>query len=126
MLLTPVSLADRPMASAPLVRGFGVGAAFAYRKGCRLGVARFLWDVTRLAALLPDRRYLVNLCADRYHFAVGFAAALLRRQVSLLPPNETPDLIGRLVSRYPDAIPIPRDGAFPGVGRSWDGGAPGS
>jgi len=89
------------MASAPLVRGFGTGAAFAYRKGCRLGVERFLWDVTRLAASLPDRRYLLNLCADRYHFAVGFAAALLRRQVSLLPPNETPDLIGRLVSQYP-------------------------
>jgi len=89
------------MASAPLVRGFGAGAAFAYRKGCRLSIERFLWDVTRLAASLPDRRYLLNLCADRYHFAVGFAAALWRRQVSLLPPNETPDLIERLVSQYP-------------------------
>jgi acyl-coenzyme A synthetase/AMP-(fatty) acid ligase len=89
------------MASAPLVRGFGAGAAFAYRNGYRLGVERFLWDATRLAASLPDRRYLLNLCADRYHFAVGFAAALLRRQVSLLPPNETPDLIERLVSQYP-------------------------
>ncbi len=89
------------MASAPLVRGFGAGAAFAYRKGCRLSIERFLWDVSRLAASLPDRPYLLNLCADRYHFAVGFAAALLRRQVSLLPPNETPDLIERLVSQYP-------------------------
>jgi len=89
------------MASAPLVRGFGAGAAFAYRKGSRLSVERFLWDVSRLAASLPDRRYLLNLCADRYHFAVGFSAALLRRQVNLLPPNETPDLIQRLVSQYP-------------------------
>jgi acyl-coenzyme A synthetase/AMP-(fatty) acid ligase len=89
------------MAAAPLVRGFGAGAAFAYREGRRLTIERFLWDASRLAALLPDRRYLLNLCADRYHFAVGFAAALLRRQVSLLPPNETPDLIERLVSQYP-------------------------
>ena len=89
------------MASAPLVRGFGAGAAFAYRKGCRLSVERFLCDVSRLAASLPDRRYLLNLCADRYHFAVRFAAALLRRQINLLPPNETPDLIERLVSQYP-------------------------
>jgi len=89
------------MASAPLVRGFGAGAAFAYRKGCRLSVERFLCDVSRLAASLPDRRYLLNLCADRYHFAVGFAAALLRQQVNLLPPNETPDLIERLASQYP-------------------------
>jgi acyl-coenzyme A synthetase/AMP-(fatty) acid ligase len=89
------------MASAPLVRGFGAGSAFAYRKGVRISVERFLSDVSRVAAALPDRNYILNLCTDRYHFAVGFAAALLRRQVNLLPPNETPDLIERLVSQYP-------------------------
>jgi acyl-coenzyme A synthetase/AMP-(fatty) acid ligase len=89
------------MASAPLVRGFGDGATFAYRRGSRISIERFLWDASRLAAVLPDRRHLLNLCADRYHFAVGFAAALLRGQINLLPPNETPDLIGRLVSQYP-------------------------
>jgi len=89
------------MASIPLVRGFGAAAAFAYRKGLRISVERFLADASRLAAAFPDRGYLLNLCTDRYHFAVGFAAALLRRQVSLLPPNETPDLIERLVSQYP-------------------------
>lgn len=66
-----------------------------------MDVEQFLCDVSRLAASLPDRQYLLNLCADRYRFAVGFAAALLRRQVNLLPPNETPDLIERLASRYP-------------------------
>ena len=65
------------MASAPLVRGFGAGAAFAYRKGVRISVERFLADASRLAAALPNRNYLLNLCSDRYHFAVGFAAALL-------------------------------------------------
>ena len=89
------------MVSAPLVRGFGAGAAFAYRDGRCVDVEQFLRDASRLAASLPDRPYLLNLCADRYRFAVGFAAALLRRQVSLLPPNETPDLIERLASRYP-------------------------
>lgn len=89
------------MASIPLVRGFGAGAAFAYRRGLRISVERFLADASRLAAALPDRSYLLNLCTDRYHFAVGFAAGLLRRQVSLLPPNETPDLLERLVSQYP-------------------------
>ena len=90
------------MVSMPLVRGFGAGAAFAYRGGRRLSIEQFLWDVSRLAAALPDRQYLLNLCTDRYHFSVGFAAALVRKQVNLLPPNETPDLIGRLAARYPD------------------------
>ena len=89
------------MVSMPLVRGFGAGAPFAYRSGRRLSIERFLSDVSRLAASLPDRQFLLNLCADRYHFSVGFAAALVRRQINLLPPNETPDLIERLASQYP-------------------------
>ena len=89
------------MASAPLVRGFDAGVTFAYRQGRCISIEHFLRDVSRLAASLPDRQYLLNLCADRYHFAVGFAAALLRRQVNLLPPNETPDLIERLADQYP-------------------------
>jgi polyphosphate kinase len=67
-----------------------------------LSVEQFLWDVSRLAASLPDRQYLLNFCTDRYHFSVGFAAALVRRQINLLPPNETPDLIERLASQYPE------------------------
>jgi acyl-coenzyme A synthetase/AMP-(fatty) acid ligase len=105
------------MASVPLIRGFGAGAAFAYRNGACIRVEDFLHDVVALAQMLPEREYLLNLCVDRYRFTVGFAAALLRRQVNLLPPNETPDLIGRLVSQYPDvyclsdraSVPIPLD-----------------
>jgi acyl-coenzyme A synthetase/AMP-(fatty) acid ligase len=89
------------MASEPLVRGFGAGTTFAYRQGRRISVEHFLEDVARLAASLPERQYLLNLCADRYHFSVGFAAALVRKQINLLPPNETPDLIERLAARYP-------------------------
>ena len=89
------------MVSAPLVRGYGPGATFAYRQGRRISVEHFLEDVARLAASLPERQYLLNLCADRYHFCVGFAAALVRRQINLLPPNETPDLIERLAAQYP-------------------------
>jgi acyl-coenzyme A synthetase/AMP-(fatty) acid ligase len=90
------------MITIPLVRGFGPGAAFAYREGQAVGVEAFLRDAQELAAMLPDRRHVLNVCADRYHFAVGFAAALLRRQVSLLPPNVTPDLLERLVAQFPD------------------------
>ena len=89
------------MVAIPLIRGFGAGAALAYRSGRRLSVEQFLSDVSRLAAFLPDRQFLLNLCTDRYHFCVAFAAALVRRQINLLPPSETPDLIERLASQYP-------------------------
>jgi len=90
------------MITIPLVRGFGPRSVFAYREGRAVGIEEFLRDVWQLAAELPERRHVFNRCADRYRFAVGFSAALLRRQVSLLPPNETPDLIAQLVARYPD------------------------
>ena len=90
------------MALVPLIRDYGAGAVFAYRDGRSISVRQFLRDVEQLAALLPARRHVLNLCSDRYHFVVGFAAALVREHVSLLPPNQTPNLIAQLSDRYPD------------------------
>jgi len=89
------------VADIPLIRNFDAGAAFAFRNGRRIRVEEFLGEVRRLADLLPDRHYVVNLCSDRYQFTVGLCAALLRRQVNLLPPNATPDLLKRLSLEYP-------------------------
>ena len=89
------------MADIPLIRNFDAGAVFAYRDRRPIRVDEFLGEVRRLADLLPDRRCVVNLCTDRYQFAVGLCAALLRRQVNLLPPNATPDLLKRLSLEYP-------------------------
>jgi len=85
----------------PLLSGYGADAVFAYRRGRAIEVASYLQDVVRTAAMLPGRRHVLNLCTDRYLFAVALGAALMRGQVSLLPPNQTPDLIERLASRYP-------------------------
>jgi len=94
----------------PLVRAYPDNSIFAYRAGRPVGVDRFLHDVTQLAQSLPARRYIFNLCNDRYHFVVGFFAALLQRQINLLPPNQTPDLIGQLKHRYADVYCL-TDGA---------------
>ena len=98
------------MADIPLIRNFDAGAAFAFRNRRPVRVEEFLGEVRRLADLLPDRHYVVNLCSDRYQFTVGLCAALLRRQVNLLPPNVTPDLLKRLSLEYPDAYCL-SDGA---------------
>ena len=89
------------MADIPLIRNFDAGAAFAFRNRRPVRVEEFLGEVRRLAGLLPDRHYVVNLCSDRYQFTVGLCAALLRRQVNLLPPNATSDLLKRLSLEYP-------------------------
>jgi acyl-coenzyme A synthetase/AMP-(fatty) acid ligase len=90
------------MGALPLVR-HDPAAPFAYCANGLVSAGEFLADAAELAARLPDRRYVVNLCADRYRFALGFAAALCRGQTSLMPPNQTLDFMGRLTRDYPDA-----------------------
>lgn len=46
-----------------------------------------------LAARLPKRAHAVNLCEDRYAFMVAFAACLLARQTTLLPPSRAPQAV---------------------------------
>lgn len=90
------------MTAYPLLQAHGPGTIFASRSGQTISVDTFLRDVAALAALLPDRGAMVNLCPDRYRFAVGFAAALCRGQVNLLPPHDAPDLLEQLRTDYPE------------------------
>jgi acyl-coenzyme A synthetase/AMP-(fatty) acid ligase len=75
----------------------------AWRKGVAITRAEFLLDVARIAARLPQRDYVFNLCEDRYRFMVGFAAAMQRRQISLMPPNSTAGAVNDLLPHYPDS-----------------------
>jgi acyl-coenzyme A synthetase/AMP-(fatty) acid ligase len=97
------------MNGIPLLSGYAQNAVFAYRERLPIGVGHFLSDVEQLSAFLPDRRYILNLCSDRYHFVVGLFAALIKRQISLLPPNQTPDLVGQLKTRYADVYCLTDD-----------------
>jgi acyl-coenzyme A synthetase/AMP-(fatty) acid ligase len=104
------------MAAIPLIRHNDPASVFAWRAGQPVSAAHFLRDVAQLAQRLPDKRHILNLCSDRYRFAVGFAAALSRGQTSLCPPNYTADFVARLNQRYPDTYCL-TDGAtdLPGI-----------
>ena len=59
----------------------------AWRAGQGINARAFLQDVYRVVQQLPDHAFAVNLCEDRYHFLVSFAAILVKGQTNLLPPN---------------------------------------
>ncbi|MDM0112399.1 AMP-binding protein [Variovorax sp. J22R133] len=80
----------------PLLAPRDLDAPLAWRHGVPVSGRQFLSDVQRLAASLPANGPAVNLCMDRYHFAVGLASALVRGQASLLPPDARPDTLARL------------------------------
>ena len=92
-----------PVSTSPLLHGFDDASdVFAWRRGEPITVARFLADVERVAATLPAAGHVLNVSVDRYVFAVGLAAAIVRGQVSLLPPSTHAATVRQLVARFPD------------------------
>ena len=88
--------------SIPLIQHQHAQQPVAYPFGAVISAAQFINDVQSLAEQLPERRYVINLCADRYRFAVGLCAALVREQISLLPPNYTPAFVASLLEDHPE------------------------
>ncbi len=75
-----------------------------------VSMAQFQKHVAALASMLPERQHVLNLCADRYHFIVGFAAALARGQVSLMPSASVPVALRILAEDYPDIYALTDSG----------------
>lgn len=63
---------------------------------------------------LPERGYAVNLCQNRYLFAVSFLAVCLKQQINLLPPNLSSGSIASILAQYTDSYClIDQPGKFP-------------
>jgi acyl-coenzyme A synthetase/AMP-(fatty) acid ligase len=81
------------MDALPLLAGYRPQAALAWHRGAIVTAAEFEAAARALAARLPRRPYAVNLCEDRYAFMLAFAACLLARQTTLLPPSRAPEAV---------------------------------
>jgi acyl-coenzyme A synthetase/AMP-(fatty) acid ligase len=100
------------MQPLPLISHDSPDAVVAYRDGSAIPACRFLADVRRVASILPEgRRHMLNLCQDRYRFAVALAASLLTGRVNLLPTTATPEVLGQMAAFAPDSFClVDRDG----------------
>lgn len=92
------------MTTAPLLAHGDLDAVFAWTPEGPISVGDYLADAHWLAGQLPAAGYLLNLCHDRYRFAVGFAAGLLRGMTSLQPSSQSPETFRRLQAEYPGLI----------------------
>lgn len=84
----------------------------AWRGRIPVTVTQFMGDVMTLAEALPTGTHLVNACADRYHFLVGLAAALICEKTTVLPPSVSPDDLKRYTADF-GGIWILADGVMP-------------
>lgn len=89
------------MNSTPLFDGSPT-RLFAWHGGREISRGAFLADIEAYAASLPERKYVLNRCADRYLFLVGFAAAIVRGQTTVCPPALTRQFIKHLQAAFPD------------------------
>jgi acyl-coenzyme A synthetase/AMP-(fatty) acid ligase len=100
-------------AVTPLLAALDPPRPVAFRDGVAIEAAQFLADVHAVAATLPGARHALNLCDDRYRFLVGFCAAMLRGQTSLLPSSRAPEVIADALARHPDSYCLVEAGTMP-------------
>lgn len=73
----------------------------AWLRGAPVTQAQTQTNAARLAAALPEASHLVNLCGNRYYFLLAWLAAGARRQVVLLPSDQSPGTLAALRAAYP-------------------------
>jgi acyl-coenzyme A synthetase/AMP-(fatty) acid ligase len=101
---SPLPLAAQTL---PVIDGHDAASIVGWRHGRAISATEFLDDVARIAASLPrGARHVLNTCADRYRFAVGFAAIASSGRISLLPSTLTAETIAQLKAFAPDAIEL--------------------
>jgi len=92
------------MNTLPLLPDFPADAVLAYRNARPVSRAEFLREVLALAARLPNTGHVVNLCMDRYWFAVALFAAVSRGILSLLPNSTAAEHLSSLCAGVPNLV----------------------
>jgi acyl-coenzyme A synthetase/AMP-(fatty) acid ligase len=104
------------MHDTTLIGPYNPDDVLAWEQGAPRTARQFVGDVFALAEALPDRRMVLNLATSRYEFFVGFAAAILRRQVTLLPQSRAPHALRLVAGDYPGSYALTdRDDTVEGV-----------
>jgi len=91
------------MSDTPLIGPYNPDDVLIWTQDGFRTASQFLSHVFFVAASLPDRPYVLNALDSRYDFLVGFAAAILRRQVTLLPQSRGPQTMRSIALGYPDS-----------------------
>jgi acyl-coenzyme A synthetase/AMP-(fatty) acid ligase len=85
----------------PLLQTTSLEQPLAMYRGRMVSARQFIADAQTLAARFPVATHVVNLCENRYHFALAWAAACVRAQLTLLPPNKAAGVLEELATTYP-------------------------
>ena len=90
------------MTTAPLLGHASLDDIFAWRPNGPVRVRDFLADAAALLPHLPAGKHQLNVCQDRYHFTVGFAAGLIAGKTSLQPSSQSLETLRQIRQDCPD------------------------
>lgn len=90
----------------PILPGASADRVVAWRAGQAVRADEMLGHVMAVARAMPDAPAAINLCLDRYWFAVGFLACAVRGIVNLLPSSSAPLHLASLVGQNPGVIAL--------------------
>lgn len=88
-------------ADLPLIHA-ALDAPIVFHGGRAVSARELIATADALAARLPPVSHIVNLCENRYHFALLWTAACRRKQVTLLPPSQASGVLADLAMAYPN------------------------
>lgn len=77
-----------------------------WRDGQTIDRDTFIAHVGAVAGCLPVQPFVANLCVDRYHFMVAFAAVGLRGQTNLLPTSRVEGALAEARAHYPGSVSL--------------------
>ena len=72
----------------PLLDVDALDAGVAHYRGEKIRASQFIAHAEALSRALPAHSHAINLAENRYHFLIGWAAACLRGQLTLLPSSQ--------------------------------------
>ena len=113
------------MSEIPLIGIHQPDDILAWRPSGPVKVRDFLVDAGAVAGVLPAGDWVLNLCEDRYHFAVLFAACVIAGKTSLQPASQSGETFRQLAHTHSglfavgDAAAVPADAShfrFPDLG----------
>ena len=104
------------MERLPLLPAAPADSLVAYHCGRGIRRSAFLADIFSLAGELPTDGYVLNLCANRYTFAVTFFATIARGAVNLLPSTTASEQIKAVCVPSHPLVIVSDQSALPDIG----------
>ena len=90
------------MKSLPILNNLKANMPIFIYKGKEITIELFKQDVLLAAENLQQHKYAINLCEDRYLFAVAFVASMIQKHICLLPAHHAENEIKKIEEEYTD------------------------